>query len=86
MAALSYVNVHSAGGIVLGPGIPNYTINGKVVAAVGDKIAPHGSGPHANATIVTGIGYATVYGKVPALSGASVSCGCLLTGDSINVM
>lgn len=79
---IAFVGVHSAGGIVLGPGIPPMTMNGDVVAAVGDSIAPHGKGAHANAVIVAGIGYASAYGKQIAKSGEPVSCGCVLDGDS----
>lgn len=81
MSGYVFVGVDRATGLVLGPGISNFTIEGKVVAAVGDKIEPHGKGPHSNAVLVTGSSSNTVYGKIPALSGYPASCGCIVTGS-----
>ncbi len=80
---ISLVGKDAAGGLVMGPGISQMTLNGSIVAAVGDSIAPHGPGPHAGAFIVVGISRAKFYGKVPAAAGQPVSCGCVLSGQSV---
>lgn len=75
----TFVGLSQATGLVLGPGIPEFTIEGHVVAAVGDRVASHGDGPHANATLVIPAGKYTIKGKQPALSGVPASCGCIIT-------
>ena len=75
----TFVGISSATGKVLGPGIPSMTIEGHVVAAVGDSVEPHGNGAHANATLVTPAPKYSTDGKLPALSGAAASCGCIIT-------
>lgn len=75
----AFVGISSAGGTVLGPGIPEFTIEGHVVAAVGDSVAPHGLGPHAAATLVVPVPKYTIKGKQIALSGAPASCGCVVS-------
>lgn len=75
----SFVGLSVAGGIILGPGIPEFTIEGYTVAAVGDSVASHGTGPHAAATLVVPVPKYTIKGKTPALSGAPASCGCVVS-------
>lgn len=75
----SFVNLSKATGIITGPGIPQFTIEGYVVAAVGDAVEPHGTGPHAAARLVVPVPKYTIKGKQPALSGAPASCGCVIT-------
>lgn len=75
----TFLGISSATGKVLGPGIPAMTVEGHVVAAVGDSVAPHGDGPHARATLVTPVPKYTTNGKQPALSGVAASCGCVIS-------
>lgn len=74
----TFVNLSTATGIVTGPGIPEMTIEGYVVAAVGDAVAPHGDGAHRNARLVVPVPKYTIKGRQPALSGAPASCGCII--------
>lgn len=53
----------------------NVTIAGKKVATVGDRIAPHGKGGHANAVMVEGSGGITAGGTAICLEGDHASCG-----------
>ena len=39
----------SAGGTILGPGIPSVIVNGVPISVIGDAIAPHGDPPHSPA-------------------------------------
>lgn len=75
----TFVNLSKATGTVLGPGIPQMIIDGYIVAAVGDRVEPHGNGAHASATLVVPVPKYTIKGKQPALSGAAASCGCTIT-------
>ena len=81
MGKFTFVKGGAATGVILGPGVPSFTIEGKVVAAVGDNIAPHGVGPHAAATLVTGVPGWSTYGKTPAMNGVPASCGCMVTSE-----
>ncbi len=75
----AFVGISTATGKVIGPGIPAMTIEGHTVAAVGDSVAPHGNGAHANATLVVPVPKYLIKGKQIALSGAPASCGCVVS-------
>ena len=81
MGKFTFVKAGAATGTILGPGIEAFTIEGKTVAAVGDAIAPHGTGAHAAATLVVAVPGWSTYGKSPALNGAAASCGCTVTAE-----
>lgn len=78
----TFVGLSTATGIVLGPGIRKMTMEGYVVAAVGDRVAPHpapnGNDYHENATLITPIPKYSIGGLQPALSGVPASCGCII--------
>lgn len=75
----TFVGLSTATGQVIGPGIPEFTIEGYVVAAVGDSVTPHGYSPHDSATLVTPVPKYSIKGKQPALSGVPASCGCIIS-------
>lgn len=84
MPYVALVGVSSAGGgQVLGPGTVTTHIEGMPVACVGDAIAPHGIGAHANAVITQGSTTVTIDGRIPSYVGALCSCGHVLVGGSL---
>lgn len=76
---LVFVNLSTATGLVIGPGIPSFTFDGYVVAAVGDDIEPHGPYPHDSATLVVPSDKYSVGGVQAAMSGVPASCGCIVS-------
>lgn len=81
---IATVGVAKATGIILGPGAPNWLVDGNPVSLVGDSVAPHGNGAHANATIVTGSAFMTVGGIPVTIDGSKASCGCTVTNGVAN--
>jgi Uncharacterized conserved protein len=51
---VSLVGVDTAGGVITGPGKPNWTWNGRAMSVVGDGVAGHGAGAHAGPAIANG--------------------------------
>lgn len=82
MAIVSLVGQDTAGGMIVGPGNPNWTWNGKPISLVGDAILPHGSGPHAGPKIVEGSPWMTINGIAVTRAGSAASCGHAATGSS----
>lgn len=77
---IATVGVAMATGIILGPGAPNWLLEGNPISLVGDAVAPHGNGPHASATIVSGSSWMTIGGVPVVIDGSSASCGCTVSG------
>lgn len=73
------------GGVITGPGKPTVRINGSPVSVIGDNVAPHGAGPHANATIVQGSSTVFAGGIGIARLGDLASCGHTVDSGSPNV-
>ena len=78
------VGVDSAGGLILGGGQSTVKCNSSLVAVIGDSIASHGIGPHANATMVEGSSTVKVNGKGVCRKGDKASCGCAVSTGSLN--
>lgn len=68
-----------AGGLIVSSPITKAVVDGKPVVGVGSVIAPHGSGPHANAVMVTGTSKFVVDGIQVCREGDVASCGHVLT-------
>lgn len=80
MPGASRAETDTAGGQILN-GSGNVFINGKPAVTVGSKIKPHGSGPHAAATMVKGSSTVFVNGKPLVRAGDDASCGHKATGS-----
>lgn len=74
MAGVSLVGVHAAGGIILGGGQSFVKVDGRDIAIVGDPVAPHGEGPHANAVMQTGSTLVKISGNPVCREGDRASC------------
>jgi uncharacterized Zn-binding protein involved in type VI secretion len=86
MPAIAQVGISTAGGgVITGPGAPTVKANGSIVAVLGDAVASHGSGVHANATIITASSTVKAEGKFVARVGDLASCGHAIVGGSSNV-
>ena len=81
---IATVGVAKATGVILGPGVSSWTINGNPVSVVGDAVAPHGNGAHAAATIVTGSSFMSINGKAVTVDGSKASCGCTVSNGVPN--
>lgn len=73
MPGITLVGVHSAGGVIQGPGAPNFTINGSPVALLNDAVAPHGD--HINKKLVEGSAWMTWNGIPVVRQGNAADCG-----------
>jgi len=80
MPGISVCNLDTAGGIIK-PG-PNQKVfyNGNPLAVVGCEVAPHGSGPHQGAVMITGSSKVFVSGIPVCMAGSRASCGDVATG------
>lgn len=65
------------GGMVIDSGAPQFIVEGKAVALVGDKCVCPITG-HQNCSIMTGNSKHTVNGKAVAYDGDKTSCGATL--------
>lgn len=74
MAGIAVVNVSVAGGLITGGGQDFVKVNGNPVAIVGDRVAPHGAGAHANAEMVTGSTLVTISGNPVCKAGDTATC------------
>jgi len=82
MPGISRVGVDSAGGTILGPGVPSVVVNGAPVSVIGDSVAGHGDSPHASATMVGGSGTVIAGGIGVVRAGDAASCGDTASGSS----
>lgn len=82
MPGVSRVGVDSAGGTILGPGVPSVIVNGSPISVVGDSVAGHGDGPHAGPTMVGKSGSVIAGGKGVVRAGDAASCGDTASGSS----
>lgn len=73
------VGISTAGGVITGPGCPTVLVEGVPCVVVGDTVAPHGTGLHAAATMVSGSPTVFAGGKPVCREGDAASCGHLLT-------
>jgi uncharacterized Zn-binding protein involved in type VI secretion len=76
MPGIARVKQDSAKGVILGPGAGTVFADGKHVALIGDKVAPHGKAPHTSSVLVSN-GSPTVKadGGIPAKLNTVASCG-----------
>lgn len=70
----------NAGGAHLAGGQTFVTVDGRLVAVLGDKIAAHGAAPHALAAMVEASTFVTIAGKGVCRAGDKASCGHVSTG------
>lgn len=82
MPLISLVGVDQAGGVITGPGKPNWTWNGSPISVLGDAVAGHGPGPHGGPTMVEGSGWMTIDGIPVVHAGDAASCGHPATGSA----
>ena len=86
MAGVSLVNVHAAGGTIVGAVQTFVRVNGSPVALVGAAIAPHGIGPHAAAAMAQGSTLARINGVAICREGDAATCGHTANGlDWFNI-
>lgn len=81
MPGIARVGVDSAGGTILGGGNTHVRVNGALAAVVGDAVAGHGSGAHANPTMVQGSSKVFIRGKAVCRAGDAASCGHVASGS-----
>lgn len=80
MAGLAVQADTGAGGVHLASGQTFVSADGRLVAVLGDKIAAHGGGPHALASMVEASTFVTIAGKGVCRAGDKASCGHVSTG------
>lgn len=80
MSGISLVGIHSAGGVILGPGDPTFTLDNAPIALLGDAVERHGAGEHLNPTLVEGSSTWTWNGKPIVRAGDAASCGHTANG------
>lgn len=86
MPDVALVNVHSAGGVILGLKQTKVKLNGKYLAVVGDSVAGHGKSPHSSPVMVEGSGKVTIQGIPICLNGHKASCGhAAVANDKVHV-
>ena len=85
MPGISRVGIDTAGGVIKGGGQAIATINGALIAVVGDKVEPHGKGTHGDAEMVQGSAVFTINGIPVVLAGMKASCDDTATGDPKHV-
>lgn len=81
MPLATRVFIDTAGGLVLGGQQNLVRIGTNPWAVIGDAIAGHGDGAHANATILTGSPLVRIQSKPVALAGHLATCGDVCTGS-----
>ncbi len=85
MSKIGLVGVSTVGGgSILTSPIPQNVgeVDGKQIVGVGSTIAPHGNGPHQNATMIEGTSKFIVDGIQVCRVGDMASCGHALEGGS----
>lgn len=81
MANVSLVGESVAGGVIAGPGAPNWRVTGKAVSLLGDAVTPHGNGQHAGPVMVTASPWMKINGKPVVRAGSVASCGHVANGN-----
>jgi uncharacterized Zn-binding protein involved in type VI secretion len=79
---VAVANLDTCGGKQLGGGQSKLFYKGQLVVVVGDPVAPHGKGKHANAKMVTGSSRLFIQGKAVCREGDKADCGCVTTGQA----
>lgn len=81
MPGIARKGIDSAGGLAVG-GSNTVFVNGAGVVRLGDAIAPHGDGAHANATMVQASSSVYADGIRVCRAGDLASCGHAISGSS----
>lgn len=79
---VSLVGVDKAGGVITGPGKPNWTWNGIPISVVGDDVAGHGTGAHAGPKIAQGSPWMRIDGIPVTRATSPATCGDQASGSS----
>jgi uncharacterized Zn-binding protein involved in type VI secretion len=82
MPGVSRVGVDSAGGTILGPGVPSVIVNGAPISIIGDAVAGHGPSVHAGPVMVEGSSTVFAGGIGVVRAGDAASCGDTASGSS----
>jgi uncharacterized Zn-binding protein involved in type VI secretion len=85
MPGVGRVGVDSAGGIITGALVPNVRVNGSPIVVVGATVAPHGNGPHSNATMAVGSSKVKAHGIPVCRAGDAATCSDTLSPGSSTV-
>lgn len=81
---VSLVGVDRAGGVITGPGISSWTLNGSRISLLGDSVTPHAppDTPHSGSPVmVQGSSWFTFNGIPVVRQGNLASCGHGATGQ-----
>lgn len=81
MPGMARVGVDAAGGIITGNLAPTVFVNGAPVVVQGAAVAPHGSGPHADAVTAACSGTVRAQGIFVCRAGDAASCGHIDSGS-----
>jgi len=81
MALATRALADTAGGTIIGGGQTAVRINGVYWAVVGDPIVPHGTGPHAGASMASGSSFVRINGVPACRQGDAATCGHTATGS-----
>lgn len=82
MPGIVRVNQDTAGGLITGSGLQDFVkLDGMQWAVLGDVVAPHGTVPHAAATMVQGSAFIKINGIPACIAGNAASCGDVATGS-----
>ncbi len=81
MPGISRGGIDRAGGTIQGGLQTIATINGALIAVLGDSVSGHGSGSHASAVMAQGSSVFTINGIPVVLAGMRASCNDQATGD-----
>lgn len=82
MAGISRIGIDTAGGIITGPPMAaTVLVNGAPAAVLGSLVAPHGTGPHAAASMIQGSATVFANGLPVCRDGDAASCGDTATGS-----
>ena len=75
MPGIARRGTDKARGVIVGPSASTVYADGKPVALMGDKVAPHGKAPHSSATLTQNPAKKVLAdGKQPAKAGTLASC------------
>jgi uncharacterized Zn-binding protein involved in type VI secretion len=85
MPHLGRVGVDAAGATVTGNLAPSVRVGGVPVVVQGAVVAPHGTGVHANATMVGHSLLVRAQGRYVCRAGDAASCGHSLSPGSLTV-
>ena len=82
MPGISLVGVHQAGNTILGPGNPQWTVDGAPMSLLGDAVAGHGEPPHSAPVMAEGSSWFTLNGIPVVCAGCLASCGHAANGST----